>query len=194
MRKRVLLADDHPAMLWALKSIIQAQAHFEVIGEASNGEACLEITKTLQPDIVVLDIDMPKVDGLDVIRRLSIQAPHIRILVVSSLDAKSMAIACAAQVGMVLSTKQLTQTSSWLPALQFHRDIHFSKRLKMANLLTAMKKKYPRSHLENFKFLNIWHLALATTTYQSFYISAAKLYQLINTGYTKKLASTILRI
>lgn len=88
MRKRVLLADDHPAMLWALKSIIQAQAHFEVIGEASNGEACLEITKTLQPDIVVLDIDMPKVDGLDVIRRLSIQAPHIRILVVSSLDAK----------------------------------------------------------------------------------------------------------
>ncbi len=87
MRKKVLLADDHPAMLWALKSMIQAQAHFEVIGEASNGEACLELVRTTHPDIIVLDIDMPKIDGLDVIRRLSIQAPHIRILVVSSLDA-----------------------------------------------------------------------------------------------------------
>jgi two-component system response regulator FimZ (fimbrial Z protein)/two-component system response regulator EvgA len=88
MRKKVLLVDDHPAMLWALKSMIQAQAHFEVVGEASNGEACLEISKKIQPDIIVLDIDMPKIDGLDVIRRLSIQAPDIRILVVSSLDAK----------------------------------------------------------------------------------------------------------
>lgn len=87
MRKRVLLVDDHPAMLWALKSMIQAQAHFEVIGEASNGEECLELAKTTLPDIIVLDIDMPKIDGLDVIRRLSIQAPQIRILVVSSLDA-----------------------------------------------------------------------------------------------------------
>ena len=86
MQKKVLLVDDHPAMLWALKSILEKHIRFEVAGEASNGEICLEQARNLHPDLILLDIDMPETDGLDVIRRLRVQSPEIRILVLSSLD------------------------------------------------------------------------------------------------------------
>ncbi len=88
MRKKVLLVDDHPAMLWALKNMLAQQVHFEIIGEAVDGDGCLEFVRENDTDLIILDIDMPKVDGFDVIRRLKIISPDCRILVVSSLEAK----------------------------------------------------------------------------------------------------------
>jgi len=88
MRKKVLLVDDHPAMLWALKNMLAQQVHFEIIGEAVDGDGCLEFVRENETDLIILDIDMPKVDGFDVIRRLKIISPDSRILVVSSLEAK----------------------------------------------------------------------------------------------------------
>ena len=88
MRKKVLLVDDHPAMLWALKNMLAQQVHFEIIGEAVDGDGCLEFVRENDTDLIILDIDMPKIDGFDVIRRLKIISPDCRILVVSSLEAK----------------------------------------------------------------------------------------------------------
>ncbi|MBJ7380550.1 MAG: response regulator transcription factor [Polynucleobacter sp.] len=86
MRKTVLLVDDHPAMLMALKSMLQNQLSFEVIGQAQNGEDCMQMVKQSLPSIVILDLDMPKTDGFDVIRRIGLSHPDIRILILSSLD------------------------------------------------------------------------------------------------------------
>jgi len=86
MRKTVLLVDDHPAMLMALKSMLQNQLSFEVIGQAQNGEDCMQMVKQSSPSIVILDLDMPKTDGFDVIRRIGLSHPDIRILILSSLD------------------------------------------------------------------------------------------------------------
>jgi two-component system response regulator FimZ (fimbrial Z protein)/two-component system response regulator EvgA len=86
MRKTVLLVDDHPAMLMALKSMLQNQLPFEVIGQAQNGEDCMQMVKQSLPSIVILDLDMPKTDGFDVIRRIGLSHPDIRILILSSLD------------------------------------------------------------------------------------------------------------
>lgn len=86
MKKSVMLVDDHPAMLMALKSMLQDQLLFEVVGQCQNGEECLQSVKQINPDIVVLDLDMPKTDGFDVIRRIHLAYPDIRMLVLSSLD------------------------------------------------------------------------------------------------------------
>lgn len=86
MKKSVMLVDDHPAMLMALKSMLQDQLLFEVVGQCQNGEECLQSVKQINPDIIVLDLDMPKTDGFDVIRRIHLAYPDIRMLVLSSLD------------------------------------------------------------------------------------------------------------
>ena len=86
MKKSVMLVDDHPAMLMALKSMLQDQLLFDVVGQCRNGEECLQSVKQINPDIVILDLDMPKTDGFDVIRRISLTYPDIRLLVLSSLD------------------------------------------------------------------------------------------------------------
>ena len=86
MRNKVMLIDDHPAMLMALKSMLLNQVPFEVVAQAQSGEECLSVLKNVQPDIVILDLDMPKTDGFDVIRKIGISYPNIRILILSSLD------------------------------------------------------------------------------------------------------------
>ena len=72
MRKTVMLVDDHPAMLMALKSMLSNQMPFEVVAQAQSGEECLALIKETQPDLVILDLDMPRTDGFDVIRRIGI--------------------------------------------------------------------------------------------------------------------------
>ena len=86
MRKRVMLVDDHPAMLMALKSMLQDQLLFEIAGQAQNGEECLRSMKEVNPNMVILDLDMPKTDGFDVIRRIGLMYPEVRMLVLSSMD------------------------------------------------------------------------------------------------------------
>ena len=88
MRRKVLLVDDHPAMIWALKNMLSHLVHFEIMGEATDGETCLEMARHETPDLVILDIDMPKADGFDVIRRLKLICPETRILVISTLEPK----------------------------------------------------------------------------------------------------------
>jgi two-component system response regulator FimZ (fimbrial Z protein)/two-component system response regulator EvgA len=66
--------------------MLQDQLLFEIAGQAQNGEECLRSIKEVNPNMLILDVDMPKTDGFDVIRRIGIMYPEIRILVLSSLD------------------------------------------------------------------------------------------------------------
>jgi two-component system response regulator EvgA len=86
MTSRVLLVDDHPAMLLAIKNLLEKQINFAVVGTAMDGDDCLVKARDLQPHLILLDLDMPKTDGFDVIRRLKLLLPNLRILVLSSLD------------------------------------------------------------------------------------------------------------
>lgn len=86
MTCKVLLVDDHPAMLLAVKNLLEKQITFAIAGTAVDGEDCLIKAREIEPDLILLDLDMPKTDGFDVIRRLKIMLPDARILVLSSLD------------------------------------------------------------------------------------------------------------
>ncbi len=67
---RVLIADDHPIFSRGLRQVLSADPAFELIAEAQDGEAALQQIETLRPDVAVLDIDMPKKDGFDVVRAM----------------------------------------------------------------------------------------------------------------------------
>ena len=68
---RILIADDHPILRKGLRQMLEAVPHLRVIGEADDGEAALEQIVAQQPDVVILDIDMPKLDGFGVARELA---------------------------------------------------------------------------------------------------------------------------
>jgi len=65
---RILLADDHPIVREGLRALLETQADFEIIAEAANGGEALHLTSELQPDIILLDLEMPMMDGVEAIR------------------------------------------------------------------------------------------------------------------------------
>jgi two-component system nitrate/nitrite response regulator NarL len=69
-RFRVFLAEDHPVFLEALARLVKARAELELIGQASDGRSALEAIRELAPDVAVVDLDIPRVDGLDVLKAL----------------------------------------------------------------------------------------------------------------------------
>jgi DNA-binding NarL/FixJ family response regulator len=77
---RILIAEDHAMVREGLKLLIDSQPHLQVIGEAENGEAAVERSQELMPDIVLMDISMPEMNGLKATERLRQECPHIKVL------------------------------------------------------------------------------------------------------------------
>jgi DNA-binding NarL/FixJ family response regulator len=83
---RILVVDDHPLMREALQTALNQEADLEVVGEASDGAEALGMVARLQPDIILMDLLMPGIDGLETISRLFDENPQVRILVLTSLE------------------------------------------------------------------------------------------------------------
>jgi Response regulator containing a CheY-like receiver domain and an HTH DNA-binding domain len=79
----VLLADDHPVVRQGLKALLEAEGDFNVVGEASDGLDALAMTERLQPDVLLADIMMPGLNGLEVVRQLKTRAPRTKAIVFS---------------------------------------------------------------------------------------------------------------
>jgi DNA-binding NarL/FixJ family response regulator len=79
----VLLADDHTIVRQGLKLILAAQPDFEVVGEASNGREAADLAEKLRPDIVLMDVQMPELNGIEATRRMVAANSRIRVLVLS---------------------------------------------------------------------------------------------------------------
>jgi two-component system response regulator NreC len=80
---RVLLADDHSIVRKGLRSILEEDSLFEVVGEASNGREAVELTESLQPHIVVMDVAMPQLNGLEAAAQVQKIAPASKIIILS---------------------------------------------------------------------------------------------------------------
>jgi len=83
---RILVADDHPIVRDGLVAILSTQPDFEVVGEAGNGPEAIERATTLQPDVMLLDLEMPELDGVEVLRRLAQSNPEVRVIVFTAFD------------------------------------------------------------------------------------------------------------
>jgi two-component system chemotaxis response regulator CheB len=84
MKKNVLVVDDSMIMRTLIKDIISADPDLQIVGDAPDGAAALEKVKALKPDLVLLDIEMPKMDGLECLKRLKLMSPA-KVIIISSL-------------------------------------------------------------------------------------------------------------
>jgi len=83
---RVLIADDHALARGGLRGMLASDPDFDVVGEAADGVEAVELTRTLTPDVVVMDIRMPRLDGIEATRRLQAQGDPPRVLVLTTFD------------------------------------------------------------------------------------------------------------
>jgi DNA-binding NarL/FixJ family response regulator len=80
----VLLADDHTVVRQGIRALLEAEEDMSVAGEAENGRQAVQMAKRLQPDVVVMDIAMPSLNGLEATRQISRESPKSRVLILSS--------------------------------------------------------------------------------------------------------------
>ena len=80
---RILLVDDHAVLRQGMKHLIDAEPDMEVVGEAEDGAEAIQIAATLRPDIIVMDLSMPKLSGAEATRRLKAAHPSCRVLVLT---------------------------------------------------------------------------------------------------------------
>ncbi len=85
-RIRILLADDHAVLRAGLRALLSAQGDLEVVGEASDGAEAIRLTQALHPDVVVMDIGMPGVSGIDATARIKHDLPAAKVLILSMHD------------------------------------------------------------------------------------------------------------
>lgn len=83
---RVLVADDHTIVREGVRLLLEAQPDLEVVGEASDGQEAYELVKKLQPDLVVMDIQMPNWNGLQATRAIKQEFPHLHILALTMYE------------------------------------------------------------------------------------------------------------
>jgi two-component system, NarL family, response regulator NreC len=80
---RILLADDHTIIRSGLRLLLERQAGFKVVAEASDGRETVELTETVKPDVVILDIGMPNLNGIDAARKITTHHPGIAVVILS---------------------------------------------------------------------------------------------------------------
>ena len=87
---RILVVDDHELVRRGLKSILETHADWEVVGEAITGREAIEKAETLRPEVVILDMSMPELNGLEATRGILKVAPHARVLVLTQHDSEQL--------------------------------------------------------------------------------------------------------
>ncbi len=115
---RILIADDHPIFRFGMRTLLTAMADMTVVGEAVTGEEAIQLTETLLPDLVLMDIHMPGINGIEATARIRTQHPRTAILIVTMLDDDSVFAAMRAGArGYLLKGAEPAETSRAIRAV-----------------------------------------------------------------------------
>ena len=83
---RVLIVDDHPVVRTGIIGMLENQADFQIVGDADNGEVALRLIKERKPDVVLMDLRMPVMDGIETTRRVHEEYPQVHVLILTTYD------------------------------------------------------------------------------------------------------------
>ena len=83
-KKTILIADDHSLMRMGLKAMLAVQPDMAVVGEAANGRECINLTKKLKPDIIIMDLMMPEINGAEATKQVHASCPMTKIVILTS--------------------------------------------------------------------------------------------------------------
>ena len=83
---RLVIVDDHPVVRDGLRGMLESQPDFEIVGEASDGSAAVRLAESLVPDIVLMDLRMPVMDGVTALREIKTHNPQVQVLVLTTYD------------------------------------------------------------------------------------------------------------
>jgi len=105
---RVLLADDQPLIRLGFRMVLSSAPDIELVGEAETGAAAVDLTTALRPDVVLMDVRMPGMDGIDATRRIVSESPQSRVLILTTFDLDEYAYAAlnAGASGFLLKDAQ----------------------------------------------------------------------------------------
>lgn len=119
MAMRVLIADDHRAVRESLVRGLRYETDVEVVAEAGDGCSAVELTKQFLPDIVLMDISMPRLNGIEATRRIATECPQVRVVGLSVHDSKQYADAMfrAGACGYVIKDGDLDELLRALAAV-----------------------------------------------------------------------------
>ena len=114
---RILLADDHPFILLALQQLVSAEPDFELIGEATTGLEALGLVRSATPDVAVVDVGMPKMNGILLARKIREERPSVKVLILTAFEDEAhlkQALAAGAS-GFVVKR---SATTTLIPAIR----------------------------------------------------------------------------
>lgn len=89
---RLLVADDHQMFRAGISNLLRAEEGFEIVGGASNGEEAVQMASDLQPDVILMDIHLPKLDGISATQKISSAYPNIKILALTSSEEENYVV------------------------------------------------------------------------------------------------------
>lgn len=143
---RILIADDHPLFRDGLRALLAAAQDMELVGEATSGEEAVALAAELQPDLVLMDVQMPGLSGVEATRRIVQASPHIRVLVVTMFEDDRTVFAAmrAGALGYVLKGASSAEMLRSIQAVGGGEAI-FSPRVaaRMADYFAGMQPKAP---------------------------------------------------
>ncbi|MHC5059874.1 MAG: response regulator [Planctomycetota bacterium] len=133
MSIKILLVDDHEVMCEGLGSLLRKQEHMEVIGCVGDGRSAVQMAKDMSPDVVIMDVGMPNLNGIDATRQLAGDCPNVKVLVLSthsdgSLIAKALKVGAS---GYVLKDSAFTELTEAIETISQGKTYLCSKASKV---------------------------------------------------------------
>jgi len=144
---KILIADDHALLRQGIRNVLELEEDFEVIGEAGDGEEAVATAVSLMPDILLLDINLPKINGLEVIKQVSEQQKTIRIIVLTMHDDENYVIEVikAGAVGYLLKDIEPGML------VQAIRTVHDGESFIYPSLAKKLFGEINRQHVRNLE-------------------------------------------
>ncbi|MFL6135415.1 MAG: response regulator transcription factor [Nocardioidaceae bacterium] len=135
---RVLIADDHPMIRWGLAQLVSAEPDLELVGTAEDGARAVELAELEHPDVVLLDLSMPELDGVSAAEQMRERSPSSRVLVLSSHPQESVVTAAFLAGARGYLTKDVSTTD----VIEGIRNVHAGRTIGTERLGTDSREGY----------------------------------------------------